>query len=269
MQLGISTYSFPWAVGVADFKPKNPLTAQELLHYATQKNIQRVQFGDNYPLHHLSEKELRELKALADDWHLQIEVGTRGLTKANIDRYLSIAGLLESPFLRVVIDDLNYHPAETEVLKVIHELIPALKAKKLRLAIENHDRFPAKTLKHIIESTDPEWIGICLDTANSLGAGEGIEEVVSQLASYTINLHIKDFIIKRVHHKMGFKISGCAAGTGMLNIPWLVAIGKQQHKCTTATLEVWSDPELTIEETIQKEKDWVEQSIDYLKTIIS
>ena len=110
---------------------------------------------------------------------------------------------------------------------------------------------------------------MCLDTANSLGAGEGLGEVLAVLGSYTINLHIKDFIVKRLNHKMGFRISGCVAGTGIVDIPSLIGEISKHGRCHTAILEFWSDPESTIEETIEKETQGVEKSIEYLKTILT
>lgn len=269
MQLGISTYSFPWRTGIKNFTPSTPLTAHELLQYAAGKNIRYVQFGDNYPLHTVSKEELKELKILADNLQVHIQVGARKLTVDTILSYIPIALQLQTDFIRIVIDDEDYFPAESAVIQIINQLVPYLQKAKLVLAIENHDRFPAQTLKNIIESTDRDHVAICLDTANSLGAGEGPAEVLAVLAPYTINLHIKDFIVKRVSHKMGFRISGCIAGTGILDIPSLIAKLCTYGRCHTAILELWSDPCPTIEETIEKETLSVEKSIDYLKTIIS
>ena len=112
-------------------------------------------------------------------------------------------------------------------------------------------------------------MGICLDTANSLGAGEGISEVVQLLAPYTVNLHVKDILIKRVPHKMGFIVEGVAAGDGMIDILSVIQQLKQTGRCKTATLELWSNPATTMEETIAKEKKLVKKSIQYLKKIIA
>ena len=137
------------------------------------------------------------------------------------------------------------------------------------LAIENHDRFSSVSLEKIILETDPNLIGICIDTANSIGAGEGINEVLQTLGPYTVNLHLKDFMIKRVSHKMGFIVEGVAAGDGILDIPFIVGQLDKTGKCKTATLEVWSNPEDSIEATLLKEKQWVERSIHYLKKILA
>ena len=136
------------------------------------------------------------------------------------------------------------------------------------LAIENHDRLSSAVLKQIIESTSAESVGICMDTANSLGAGEGIHEVMETLAPYTVNLHIKDIIIKRISNKMGFTIEGAAAGQGMLDIPWMVNELKKTGKCATATLESWSVKSGSIQSTVDKEHQVAETSIQYLKKIL-
>ncbi len=269
MQLGLSTYTFPWAVGVSGFKPGTVLSVPDLLKYAREKGIRRVQIGDNYPLDELSEEQISEIKSLAERLEIGLEAGTRRLETANILSYLKIAKELESPFLRVVIDDVDFHPTQKEVIKIIKELLPELQKAGIILAIENHDRFSAKILADIIEATDPEQVGICLDTANSLGANEGVDYVIEILAPSTLNLHIKDIRIKRVAHKMGFEVEGCAAGEGILNIPEIILKLKAAGKCGTGTLELWSNPANTWEETIAEEKDRVEKSIHYLQQYIS
>ncbi len=267
MHLGISSYSYPWAVGVAGFMPPHPLQALDLLHKAQQNKVKSLQFGDNLPLHLLSNAELETLKEHAQQTKIALEVGTRRLTPTQLDYYLPIAQSLCSPFLRVVIDDADYHPGEEEVLEIIQEVVGDFREAGIVLALENHDRFPVGVLKRIIESTDPQWVGICLDTANSLGAGEGIREVVTVLAPYTVNLHVKDFTVRRVSHKMGFVVEGCAAGAGMLDIPWILEQLRPYNRCLSATLEVWSDPKETIELTMEQENAWVEQSLHYLKSL--
>jgi len=244
------------------------LSAEGLLQFAATHNLHYVQFGDNMPLHSLSEEEQSNLKAIAEKLQINIEVGTRRLTVDNITLYLAIAQKFNSSFLRVVIDDADFHPNEHEVIDTIRTLLPKLEEKGIVLAVENHDRFPATTLQKIIEQTSPQYVGICLDTANSIGANEGINEVLQVLGEYTINLHLKDFTIRRLPHKMGFLIEGCAAGDGALNGPAIIRQLKTYKKCKTVTLEVWSSPEATTAQSIAREKQLVESSINYLKTIL-
>ena len=101
-----------------------------------------------------------------------------------------------------------------------------------------------------------------------MGAGEGFETVSEILLPYTINLHVKDFIIRRVSHKMGFVIEGRPAGQGMLNIRKTIERLSEMNRCKSAILELWTPPETKIEDTILKEDKWATESIAYLKTII-
>jgi hypothetical protein len=98
-----------------------------------------------------------------------------------------------------------------------------------------------------------------------MGAGEGLEEIVEQLAPFTVNLHIKDFGIQRLPHLMGFQIDGRPAGQGMLNLPWLLHKLAPHGRCQTAVLEQWVVPEASLQVTLQKEEIWAEESLAYLQ----
>ena len=268
MQLGISTYSFPWSFGVKDNPPAIPYNYKDLLLIACEKGVRNVQFGDNYPLHELTKEQLADLKQTAEQSKLNVELGTKGLTVSNVTKYLEIALMLNAGFLRIVIDETIYRPSKEQVIQTVNQLLPAIRQAKVQLIIENHDRFSSQTLIEIIKSTDPTLVGICLDTANSLGAGEGIHEVVKVLGPYAVNLHVKDFVINRVETNMGFTVRGCAAGEGMLDIPWLLREMSQFNRCKTATLELWPGQEETLEATINQERMWADKSINYLKNLI-
>ncbi|TVQ94175.1 MAG: hypothetical protein EA393_01140, partial [Bacteroidetes bacterium] len=119
-----------------------------------------------------------------------------------------------------------------------------------------------------IETIRHPLVGICLDSVNSLGIAEGLETVVENLAPHTLNLHVKDFTIRRVDHKMGFVVEGVPAGKGFLNLPWIIEKLKPWNRCHSAILELWTPPEATISNTIRKEDAWARESIQYLKQII-
>ena len=267
MQLGISSYSYTWAVGVPGQMPEKCLSAAGLVDKAVQLNVPVVQIADNLPLHSLPPDRLKALLVYANKRKIRIEVGTRGLTRENVETYVAIAKMFQSPILRVVVDAKGFEPSTEECIATIRGIIPLLKDSGVKLAIENHDRFRAGEFARMITETDPEWTGICLDSVNSMGAGEGIEEVVKTLAPFTVNLHLKEFSVRRAWHMMGFVVEGLPAGQGMLDIPWLLdEIGKY-GKCETAILELWTPPEEDLDRTIQKEEQWVNESIRFLKPL--
>ncbi len=175
---------------------------------------------------------------------------------------MRIAAELGSPILRTLIIDAN---GEDEAAALLRGIVPELQAAGVKLAIENHDIFKAAPLRRIVERAGSEWIGICLDTANSLGCGEGIEQVAATLAPLVINLHVKDFTARRLPHNKGFVIEGCPAGRGLLDIRALLA-GLPPD--ISAVLELWPPPEPEISASIAKEEAWVEESIAYLRPLI-
>src|SRR5664279_2545031 len=115
MKAGISTYTFPWAIGIAGNFPNDPLDAVGLIHKAAEWNIRQVQIADNFSLQMLSIEQLNSLWSHAEEFGISLELGTRGLTKDNLLNHLKIAQFLHSPFLRVVIDEENFHPSVNDV----------------------------------------------------------------------------------------------------------------------------------------------------------
>jgi sugar phosphate isomerase/epimerase len=265
MKLGISSYTYSWAVGVPGHPPARPLDENGLLDKAREHGVTLLQIGDNLPLHTFDAARLDRLARRAAHEGILLEVGARRLTLERATEYIAIARRVGAKLIRFVIDDADYHPAPAAVASVLREVAPLLRS--LTLGIENHDRFPAATLRGMIEAVGSEHVGICLDTANSLGAGEGIEAVAAVLAPITVNLHIKDFWIERVPHLMGFTVTGRPAGSGMLNLPRLLDQLAPRGRCQSAVLETWPPPETTLEATLAKEASWASQSIEYLKPL--
>lgn len=269
MKIALSSYTYTWATGVPGMLPENRLDVFGLLEEAVRLKVPCIQIADNMPLHELSPVQMQKLKNESSDCKISIEVGARGLSPGNLEKYISIAAFFNSPIVRFVIDASQFEPSLNDIIITIRNVLPLLKENSVRLALENHDRIRAIDFRYIIENTDKEWVGICLDTVNSFGAAEGIESVVNTLAPFTINLHVKDFTIYRLDHKMGFIVEGRPAGHGMLPIPWLLEEIKKHGKCQTAVLELWTPPEKSLEDTIAKEKKWAEESISYLHQVIN
>jgi sugar phosphate isomerase/epimerase len=219
------------------------------------------------PLHALSESRLLTLKEQTTINDIRLEVGARKLTEDHLRRYLEISKFLKAPLLRFVVDDKDYQPSIEDIVIILKNFLPTLKDAGIILGIENHDRFKAIELASIIEKVGDNHVGVCLDTVNSLGAGEGLEHVTNILARYTVNLHIKDFCIRRFPHNMGFVVTGTPTGIGMMDLPWLISKLTPFNRCQSAVLEQWVDPETNLEDTIKKENLWAEQSIEYLQQL--
>jgi sugar phosphate isomerase/epimerase len=265
MQLGISSYTYPWSIGVPGYLPPQRMSALDLLERAQKLGASGVQIADNLPLGSLPESELRQLETRAAELGLWIEVGTRGIQPEHLHAYLALAKRFRSPILRVVIDTSDHHPAPQEAVELLRPLRLEFERAGVTLAIENHDRFPAAALADMVRALGTNWTGICLDIVNSFGAMEGPELVVNMLAPLTVNLHLKDFTIYRPAHNLGFRVEGRPAGQGRMGIPWLLARLREEGRAFNAILELWTPPGATIEQTLAREEQWARESMAYLK----
>jgi sugar phosphate isomerase/epimerase len=265
MVFGLSSYTYGWAISA----PEKPMTEHDLLFTTIKAGMTCLQVGDNLPLHQFSSERLEHFRTTVSQSTIRLEVGARKLTRDHLNHYIDIASSFRSPLLRFVIDGDNYEPDSAEIITVIKESIPRLKENNLILGIENHDRFKAKDLAFMMQSINSDYVGICLDTVNSIGAGEGLEWVSSTLIPFTVNLHIKEFIIRRVGNQMGFTVTGAPLGKGMINLPALMEKLSKYNRCTSAVLEQWVTPEEILEDTIRKEEKWAVESIQYIKQLSS
>jgi 3-oxoisoapionate decarboxylase len=267
VNFGLSSYTYAWEVGVPGYPVAKPLDAFALLQRTADHGLELLQIADNLPLEHLSVEEQVTLYEKAKSLNVALEVGTRGIRNNNLKTYLEISKRLRSRLLRVVVDSKGHEPSPEDVIRCLAAELPAFETANIILGIENHDRFSVKTLAYIIETLASSHLGIVLDTVNSFGSLEPPERVVATLGPYTVNLHIKDFDVKRASHHLGLEIYGTPAGQGRLDIPTVVKQLKGYRRNFTSILEFWVAPETTVEESIAKERTWAEQSILYLKNL--
>jgi len=262
MKLGISSYAFGWAVSESRFTP------DALLDFAVAHGVPVIQFGDHLPLHTLPAAELDAFAARARAASVEIEVGARGLTSEHLATQLAVCRRLGARLLRFVIDARGHEPGVDEVAGVIREALPALEKAGVTLGIENHDRFPCATLRRLMDDVASEHVGICLDTANSLAAGEGIHEVLMHLAPVCVNLHVKDFAIARLPYLMGFTVTGRCLGEGMLPLGEVLETVAPHGRCGTVVVETWPPPEADMAATLEKETDWAVRSVRVLRAAL-
>jgi sugar phosphate isomerase/epimerase len=268
MRLGISSFTFPWAIGGIDSEHPVSMTAFELLEKAEALGADVLQIADNLPIGGLSNEELAKLKAKADSVGISLEVGTRGIASKNIERFLEIATILGSPILRIVIDTKEHEPTLDEINSLLAPFADQFRNLNIKLAIENHDRLTCAQFNEIIDRLGDDWVGICLDTVNSLGAVEAPNTVVPALAPRAINVHMKDFEIVRSNGQMGFTVQGTALGQGRLDVQSVIAAVGGLKRDITSVIELWTPRQSTYDETVALEEIWAAQSVKFLRASI-
>jgi sugar phosphate isomerase/epimerase len=239
-----------------------------LIERAANLGFELVQIADNLPIHQMSEAGVEEIREASLRLGIAIELGTRGIDPGHLLKYLKLCETLSCSLLRVVVDTADSKPSEDEIVSTLDALLPSFESAGITLAIENHDRFKSGTMARIVRRLGSACLGICLDTVNSFGALEGPEAVVERLGPLVVNLHAKDFLIRRAPHQMGFTIMGTPAGRGLLDFPWLLDQLEAAGSKPNLILELWPSPEADTALTIAKEEQWCETSAVYLRSLI-
>jgi sugar phosphate isomerase/epimerase len=258
-----------WSLGFEKARPASPLTATGLLTEAHRLGVEVVQFGPNHGLQSMTAADRAEVVRLAGELGLELECGTAGLDPGHLTEMARLARSCGARLLRTVPAERpglsRMTPAETEA--ALRQTLPVLAGESVVLAIENA-LIPARTLRSILESIGHPLLGITLDTVNSLAISEGVREVAEVLAPFVRCFHVKDYAVTREWHSMGFRVEGRPAGQGQLDIPWIINLLRESGASGNAILELWPPPQAELEETVALERQWVEQSVRYLRTLI-
>lgn len=90
MKLGISSWTYTWAVGVPGHPPEHPMTALDLLNRGAELGVHLLQVADNLPLDQLSPAELDAFEKRAAELDISIEVGMRGIAPDHLRTYLRL-----------------------------------------------------------------------------------------------------------------------------------------------------------------------------------
>jgi len=253
MRLGFSSYAYRWAVGTSDFQPSHPLDGLGLLDKASKLGVEVVQLCDNWPLHHLSSPELDHLKKASRQKGVALEVGTEGLE--HLARYVDLAAELGSRALRLVLGTDDVALAES----ALRSALPRCRDRGIVLAVENHFDLASPALVDLLQRVGDPALGVCLDTANSVGLLERPVETIATLAPFALQVHLKDFLVERA--PIGYHVTGRPLGEGWLDVAVLMdALGDAGQRLDFF-IESWMDPEDGVEATLTKEEQWMAQSV--------
>lgn len=270
MRFGISSWCYPWSLGVAvGPQPEKKMTALDLLEKAHLYQVDLVQIADNLPLEKLSSHELDELRKFASHFKISIEVGTRGNKVEHLLKMLEIARQFNSPILRVLPAFFGSSAILEQVEENIRKVLPDFEEAGITIVLENTEAFKADEYAALMKKIDHPRFRMCLDLANALGTMEGPEYVMERLAPFIGNFHFKDVKVKRSETVMGFSVYGSPAGQGDLSLPWILEQIHLQGLNPSIILELWPTFKDNIEETMLLEDKWVKQSVSYMRSMLS
>jgi len=267
-RIGISSWTYPWAVGtVPDHLPPEPMSPSTLVRAAAELGVRVLQLADNLPLDELASPDLQRLRQLAQSCGIELQVGTRGVDQHHLLNYLRIAGQLGATLVRSLGGWPGYPAPLSEIQRNINAVLPTFMDAGISLALENYEVYSTADLACLVETIANPNFGICLDVTNSFAAWESAEQILDNLASLTINVHLKDFAIERTNYLMGFACVGRPIGQGKLPLELILSRLAKFDRHPDLIVELWPPPQKTLNDTVSMEKAWAAESVRYLRTL--
>ncbi|HVX11676.1 MAG TPA: TIM barrel protein [Pirellulales bacterium] len=113
---------------------------------------------------------------------------------------------------------------------------PVVAKHRMRLAVENHKDWRVDELLAWLKRLGSEYVGVCLDTGNSIALLEEPQAVVEAYAPWTMTTHLKDMGV--AEYDEGFLLSEVPLGQGFLDLPRMVAAIRQARPAARLNLEM-------------------------------
>ncbi|MBA8991599.1 sugar phosphate isomerase/epimerase [Curtobacterium pusillum] len=274
--LGLSTYAYFWRM--SDRVP-SPMSLDDALRdAAAHHGVDLFQICDHLPLDTASDERLAEIRALADELGLTLEIGTRGTAPGHLARYLHIAEHLGVTLVRSMWSAGDDLPDAAETEERLRAALPAYERAGVTVALETYEVVASTALVDVVARIGSPALGICLDPANTVANLEHPADVVARCAPYTRNWHVKDSGFTRSPGWVGFQYTGVRTGTGILDYDAVRAAIDPAARGINRVIEFWlpwqdgsagaqpQGDETPAQTTTRVEAEWTEHTIEYIRS---
>jgi sugar phosphate isomerase/epimerase len=264
MPVGLGTYAFFWRA--SEHAPA-PLTPEEMLTRTRELGGEVFQFCDYPPIEAFGQDRLAAIRALAEEYGIALELGTRGVRPGHLRRYLDLADALGARFVRSMLNAADHRPGVAEATALLAETVPEYAARGVTLGLETYEQVATDDLLAVVRGVGSDHLGVCLDPANCVARLERPTDVVEATAPYVVNLHVKDFAFSRRDGWVGFTLAGCPLGEGLLDYGHLAAAVRPEARGISQIVEHWLPWQGDYAATAELEARWTEHCITTLTTL--
>ena len=261
--LGLSTYAYFWRM--SDRVP-SPMSLDDALRDAAAQGVELFQICDHLPLDTADDERLAAIRSLADELGLALEIGTRGTEPSHLARYLHIANALGVTLVRSMWSAGDDLPDPIETDRRLRQALPAYEDAGVVLALETYEVVSSVELVAVVAAIGSPSLGICLDPANTVANLEHPADVVRRCAPYTVNWHVKDSDFTRSPGWVGFQYTGVPIGTGRLDYAAVDAAIEPHARGINRVIEFWLPWQDDAETTTRTEREWTENTIEYIRS---
>jgi 3-oxoisoapionate decarboxylase len=241
--LGIVIHSFP--VRSRDDKgfATDPIA---FMHFCHERGAAGIQI----PLGVLSHKHCREIQSEIEKHEMYIEGSVRPpKDKADVERFgreiITARGCGATVIRTVMMGTRRYetfHAAKDytafaeQALASLRLAEPELARNKATLAVENHKDFRTDELVGVMKAISSEYVGVCVDTGNSIALLERPTDTAEALAPWVRSCHLKDMSVEPSAD--GFLLAEVPLGEGFLDLKGIVATLRKARPELRLSLEM-------------------------------
>ncbi|MCS7041958.1 MAG: sugar phosphate isomerase/epimerase [Bryobacteraceae bacterium] len=113
--------------------------------------------------------------------------------------------------------------------------VPVAEKHRLPLGIENHKDWTAAEMPEIFRKYSSEYLGACIDFGNNLALLDEPMELITALAPWVINTHVKDMGVEE--YSDGFLLSEVPLGKGVVGLKAAIALLRARRPGVRFTMD--------------------------------
>jgi 3-oxoisoapionate decarboxylase len=261
--IGLGTYAFFWQH--SDRVPA-PLSLVGAFEATRELGVDLFQICDYAPLTQMTDSEVADAARAARELGLTIELGTKGIETAHLQRFLSLAEAFDARLVRSMVFAPDSRPTPDEAGVLLRGILPSFEAAGVTLALETYEQIATGDLVRLVREAVSPNIGVCLDPANVVARLETPRTCVEEAAEAVVNVHVKDFAFERQPGWVGFTYSGARMGEGLHDYRHLLDTVRPRERGINEIVEHWLPWQGDPETTVRTERDWTRATLNHLRS---
>ena len=217
MLLGMETFSYHLAFALGGMDIFGFMRrCRELGLDGVQINVNRGHLGGMGHMGGDDPGRVRDIRALAEELALFIELDTRGTAPEILTRIVRLCGDVGADVLRTYVSTGgNIADRLAEAPDNFREVMPVCRDCGVRIALENHEYETAREVLDVVRAVDDEHLGLFVDTGNSMMVWEDPSDAIRTMAPYGISGHFKDHVV--LMHEGQPMVVGLTLGRGSMD----------------------------------------------------
>lgn len=171
-------------------------------------------------------------KTPADLDRIAAELRTARECGVNVLRIVMLGGRRYEVFQRPE----DYPAFAKKAVEALGQIEKLAAQHRVHLAVENHKDYRTEELLELLQRISSPWVGVCLDTGNSISLLEDPLATISALAPHTRTVHLKDIAFEESPE--GFRMVEVPLGQGVLDLPTIVQLIRKARPQARFQLEM-------------------------------